>query len=115
MLLVPLSSNEAFSPTIQRLRKKLAALGISKSVDDSSASIGKRYSRNDELGTPFGITIDFQSIKDNTVTLRERDTTKQVRSDEDTICKAIQHMVNGAKTWSDIQQELPEFTSQEID
>ena len=90
-------------------------MGISKSVDDSGASIGKRYSRNDELGTPFGITIDFQSVKDNTVTLRERDTTKQVRSDEDTICKAIQSIVNGSRTWEDIQEELPEFTSQEVD
>jgi glycyl-tRNA synthetase len=38
---------------------KLRAAGISARVDDSSATIGKRYSRNDELGTPYGITIDF--------------------------------------------------------
>lgn len=112
---MPLSNNPDFRPTIQRLRRKLAAMGISKSVDDSGASIGKRYSRNDELGTPFGITIDFQSIKDNTVTLRERDTTKQVRSDEDTICDAIRNMIAGTKTWEDILIDLPEFTSQDVD
>ena len=78
-------------------------------------SIGKRYSRNDELGTPFGITVDFQSVKDNTITLRDRDTTKQVRADEDTICSAIKSMVDGNKSWADVQNELPEFTKQEVD
>jgi glycyl-tRNA synthetase len=58
-----------------RLRK----LSIPIKVDDSSSSIGRRYSRNDELGTPFAITIDFQSTNDGTVTLRERDTIKQIR------------------------------------
>ena len=84
-------------------------------MDDSSASIGKRYSRNDELGTPLGITVDFQSVKDNTYTLRDRDTTKQVRSDEDTICAAIKSIVEGQKTWAEVQKELPEFTQQEAD
>ena len=53
--------------------------GISNRVDESSASIGKRYARNDELGTPYGITIDFQTLDDGTVTLRERDSTRQIR------------------------------------
>ena len=100
---------------VQRLSLKLRKLGISNRVDDSSASIGKRYSRNDELGTPLGITVDFQSVNDNTFTLRDRDSTKQVRSDEDTICNAIKSIVEGQKTWKDVQQELPEFTQQETD
>ena len=95
--------------------QKLRQLGISSRVDDSSASIGKRYSRNDELGTPLGITVDFQSVKDNTFTLRDRDTTKQVRSDEDAICAAIKSLVEGQKTWADVQEELPAFTQQEAD
>ena len=90
-------------------------LEISNRVDDSSASIGKRYSRNDELGTPLGVTVDFQSVKDNTFTLRDRDTTKQVRADEETICKAIESLVRGQKTWPDVQDELPEFTQQDVD
>lgn len=98
-----------------RLGQKLRRLGISNRVDDSSASIGKRYSRNDELGTPLGITVDFQSVKDSTFTLRDRDSTKQVRSDEDTICAAIRSLVDGQKTWADVQEELPEFTQQETD
>jgi len=46
---------------------------------DESGSIGKRYARADEIGTPFGITIDYQTLKDGTVTVRNRDTTKQIR------------------------------------
>lgn len=89
--------------------------GISSRIDDSSATIGKRYSRNDELGTPLGITVDFQSVKDHTFTLRDRDSMKQVRSDEDTICAAITSIVEGQKTWADVQTELPAFTQQETD
>ncbi|TKJ41726.1 glycine--tRNA ligase [candidate division LCP-89 bacterium B3_LCP] len=48
-------------------------------IYDQQSSIGKRYYRQDEAGTPYGITVDHQSLEDNTVTLRERDTLEQVR------------------------------------
>jgi glycyl-tRNA synthetase len=46
---------------------------------DNSGSIGKRYRRQDEIGTPYCITIDYETLEDDTVTIRERDTMKQVR------------------------------------
>ena len=46
---------------------------------DLSGSIGKRYRRQDEIGTPFCVTVDFDTLEDNTVTVRERDTMSQVR------------------------------------
>jgi glycyl-tRNA synthetase len=46
---------------------------------DESGSIGKRYSRLDAIGVPFCITIDHDTIKDDTVTIRERDSLKQIR------------------------------------
>lgn len=50
------------------------------SVDyDESGSIGKRYRRQDEIGTPYCITIDFDTLEDNSVTIRERDTMEQIR------------------------------------
>lgn len=90
-------------------------LGVSSRVDDSSASIGKRYSRNDELGTPLGITVDFQSLDDKTYTLRDRDSTKQVRADEAKILQAIKSLVEGTKKWEDIAKELPLFETQEVE
>jgi glycyl-tRNA synthetase len=50
-----------------------------KSFFDASGSIGKRYRRQDELGTPFCVTIDYDSIEDDTVTIRERDSMEQIR------------------------------------
>lgn len=46
---------------------------------DDNGNIGKRYRRQDEIGTPYCITVDFDSLQDNTVTIRDRDTTKQER------------------------------------
>ena len=46
---------------------------------DDSASIGKRYRRQDEIGTPWALTIDHQTLEDDTVTLRDRDTLAQER------------------------------------
>ncbi|KAH6636190.1 hypothetical protein F5144DRAFT_591421 [Chaetomium tenue] len=113
VLIVPLSSHKDFAPTVRKLSQKLRSAGLSSRVDDSSASIGKRYSRNDELGTPFGVTVDFQTVKDDTITLRERDSTRQVRAEEDKIIEAIRALVDGTKTWQDIESELPLFEGQQ--
>ncbi|KAM3080975.1 Glycine--tRNA ligase 1, mitochondrial [Clarireedia jacksonii] len=115
VLLVPLSSHESFKPFLKQISYKLRSMGISSRIDDSSASIGKRYSRNDELGTPLGITVDFQSVNDKTFTLRDRDSTKQVRADQETILAAIKELVDGTKVWSDIEKELPAFEGQEAE
>lgn len=115
VLLVPLSSHADFKPLTKRLTNRLRRVGVSNKVDDSSASIGKRYSRNDELGTPFGITIDFQTVKDNTLTLRDRDSTKQVRASEDEIITAVKSLVDGEETWEDVAKRLPAFEGQEVD
>ena len=57
---------------------------------DQQGSIGKRYYRQDEAGTPYGITVDHQTMEDNTVTLRHRDTQKQDRNAIDDILNIIQ-------------------------
>ena len=46
---------------------------------DQSGAIGKRYRRQDEIGTPFCVTIDFDTLENNTVTIRERDSMEQIR------------------------------------
>jgi glycyl-tRNA synthetase len=46
---------------------------------DDTQSIGKRYRRQDEIGTPLCVTVDFDSLEDGAVTIRDRDTTEQVR------------------------------------
>ena len=115
VLLVPLSSSPSFRPFLQKMTYKLRRMGISNKIDDSSTSIGRRYSRNDELGTPLGVTVDFQTVKDNTFTLRDRDSTSQVRAGEEEICAAIKSVLDGEETWEEIRKRLPEFTGQDLE
>ena len=60
---------------------------------DQAGSIGRRYRRQDEIGTPFGVTIDHQTMQDQTVTLRDRDTTEQVRLPIDRLVDEIQRRI----------------------
>jgi glycyl-tRNA synthetase len=60
---------------------------------DQAGSIGRRYRRQDEVGTPFGLTIDHQTMQDNTVTLRDRDTLEQVRIPVDRLIPELLHKI----------------------
>lgn len=64
-------------------------------IYDKSGSIGRRYSRNDEIGTPFCITIDQDSLKKKDVTIRDRDTTKQVRVKIKDLKKVLRKGIDG--------------------
>jgi len=66
------------------LRKHMAAFY------DQGGSIGRRYRRQDEAGTPFGITVDSQTLEDGTVTLRDRDSLEQIRIPKDNAVKVLQ-------------------------
>lgn len=59
--------------------QELKRHNLAHRVDDSNASIGRRYARTDEIGIPFGVTVDFDTVKTSSVTLRERNSTRQVR------------------------------------
>lgn len=63
-------------------------------IYDESGSIGRRYARNDEIGTPYCVTIDGDSIKKNDVTIRERDTTKQVRVKISKLNDVLRKLIN---------------------
>lgn len=74
---LPLSKKETLTPTAEKLA---ADLRKNWNIDyDTSGAIGRRYRRQDEIGTPFCITVDFDTLEDNAVTIRERDTMTQER------------------------------------
>jgi glycyl-tRNA synthetase len=74
---LPLSRNADLSP---KARDLSAELRQSWNVDfDDAGAIGRRYRRQDEVGTPYCVTVDFDTLEDNAVTIRERDTMKQER------------------------------------
>ncbi|MEX2237250.1 MAG: glycine--tRNA ligase [Dehalococcoidia bacterium] len=74
---LPLSRNEKLTP----LAKEVGAVvrGQFMSTYDDAQSIGRRYRRQDEIGTPYCVTVDFDSLDDNAVTIRERDSMEQTR------------------------------------
>jgi glycyl-tRNA synthetase len=74
---LPLSKKDTLTPLA---RQVLAALQPQFMCDyDETQSIGRRYRRQDEVGTPYCVTVDFESLEDHAVTIRERDSTDQVR------------------------------------
>ena len=75
----PLMSKDGLFEKSMDVRKILTQEGFSVEFDETG-SIGRRYARADEAGIPLGITIDYDSLRDNTVTIRDRDSWKQVRS-----------------------------------
>ncbi len=75
--ILPLSRNEQLSPMARELA---AELRESWNIDfDDAGAIGRRYRRQDEIGTPFCVTVDFDSLEDKAVTVRDRDTMLQQR------------------------------------
>jgi len=74
---LPLSKNEKLLPLSQEVYNDLRRCWMVQY--DNAQSIGRRYRRQDEIGTPFCVTIDFDSLEDNAVTIRERDSMKQIR------------------------------------
>jgi glycyl-tRNA synthetase len=74
---LPLSRNEKLTPLAREVHKLLRPHFMTQF--DDAQSIGRRYRRQDEIGTPLCVTIDFDSLDDNAVTIRERDSMEQTR------------------------------------
>ncbi|KAF9004541.1 hypothetical protein BDQ17DRAFT_1354171 [Cyathus striatus] len=109
VLIVPLSAREEFDPLVKEVSSKLRRAGVFSRVDDSNTSIGKRYARNDELGTPYGVTLDFASVQNKTMTLRERDTMDQRIGPIDEVIATVTDLVNGSIDWDEACKRLPAY------
>ncbi|XP_076163425.1 glycine--tRNA ligase [Ptiloglossa arizonensis] len=111
---LPLGNNDEFVPFIKQLSQNLTKVDVSHKIDDSSGSIGRRYTRTDEIAIPFGITIDFDTLKSpHSATLRERDSMEQVRIDLDVLPSVIRDLSCGKMTWSEVEAKYPKFEQQE--
>lgn len=62
-------------------------------IYDEAGSIGKRYRRQDEIGTPYCLTIDFDTLEDGTVTLRDRDSMEQIRLTSEEAIRFIEEKI----------------------
>lgn len=84
----PLMKKDGLAEKAQEISAKLRTFGLSVLYDESG-SIGKRYARADEVGMKWAVTIDYDTLKDGTVTLRDRNTAKQTRINISEICNSI--------------------------
>jgi glycyl-tRNA synthetase len=86
---------EGMPEKAEKIYKDLLDNSIRAAFDISSA-IGRRYARQDEAGTPFCITVDGQTLEDDTVTLRERDSRQQYRIASTTCVEVLSKKLKGA-------------------
>jgi glycyl-tRNA synthetase len=101
--------DQGINKIISQVSEKLGESGLSYKVDDSGQAIGRRYARTDEIGIPLGITVDFQSPKDHTVTLRERDSMEQIRLDAAKVAEVVHDLTVGRLTWDKVREIYPRF------
>jgi len=97
----PLMNRDGLDTIAMEVTRTLQKKGVLAEYDDSGA-IGRRYRRQDEIGTPFAVTIDYQTKDDRTVTIRDRDSMKQVRIAIDRISEMICDLVNGSAQFSSL-------------
>jgi glycyl-tRNA synthetase len=107
---LPISSNPDANAIVDQIAASLMETDLSVRVDKSTASLGRRYSRADEVGVPFAVTVDFQTISDGTVTLRERDSTVQIRLPKEEVSRLIFDIVHGRTNWEETKAKYPIVT-----
>ncbi len=102
---LPLLSKEPLAGRARQIALDLKEKGFYIEYDESG-TIGKRYRRNDEIGTPFSITIDFDTMEDDTVTIRDRDTMDQVRVPVKDIAGTLRELVNSDRALSEFGKKV---------
>jgi len=100
--LIPLKSSEDFLGKVDSIARDLTDLNLTSKTDASGASIGRKYARFDEVGIPFTVVVDLESMTDNQVTIRDRDSTQQVRVDIPVAVRLVNELVRGKTDWNTV-------------
>ncbi|MDP3565503.1 MAG: glycine--tRNA ligase [Methanoregula sp.] len=98
----PLMTRDDLDTIAHEITRSLHKAGILAEYDDSGA-IGRRYRRQDEIGTPFAITVDYDTKEDKTVTIRDRDSMKQVRITIDKVPATVCALVDGSMKFASLE------------
>ena len=97
----PLMDKEGLGELAGEVATDLREAGLSVAYDDSGA-IGRRYRRQDEVGTPFCVTVDYEALEEGTVTVRERDSTEQVRVALDELVETLTALRSGDLSFDEL-------------
>jgi len=106
----PLVQKEALNGVARQVSTALTLAGLSNIIDTTGNTIGKRYARTDEIGVPYAVTVDFDSLAesgDSTVTLRERDTMSQVRIPIPEVPGVVRALVDSQTSWEEVAAKYP--------
>ena len=91
---IPLKKNhDGLVEIASNIKKNLQQLRLGRILLENSGNIGKSYRRHDEIGTPLCITVDFDSLEDNSVTVRDRDSMKQTRIEISELSKYLEDLI----------------------
>ena len=101
----PLMNKDGLDTIARDITADLQKHGILAQYDDNGA-IGRRYRRQDEIGTPYEITVDYDSLDDNTVTLRERDSMEQVRLPIAGVPETLTSLIRGTLPFSEAGRKI---------
>jgi glycyl-tRNA synthetase len=107
--ILPLRATDEQIAVANALAKLFITANLATKSDSSGASIGKRYARTDEIGVPFAITVDPDTLSkpEKPVTIRERDSTSQVIAPMNEAVSVIAQLVAGTLRWSDVTKKYP--------
>jgi glycyl-tRNA synthetase len=95
----PLMNRDGLPEIARDITERIKKIGLLAEYDDSGA-IGRRYRRQDEIGTPFAITVDYDTKDDDTVTLRDRDSMRQVRVPIEGIAHLLRSLTEGSGSFA---------------
>ncbi len=106
----PLVNKESLAKNALHIKDCLRKEGIISEYD-SSGTIGRRYARSDEIGVPFAVTVDHDTLNDDTVTIRNRDDSKQVRVPLSDVYSVLGDLVSCKTSFRDVEAEYKKVNS----
>jgi glycyl-tRNA synthetase len=100
VIVIPLMRKDKLPEKAKEIYRTLKEEGFDAMYDEKG-SVGKIYARADEIGIPYAVTVDYKTLEDNTVTIRDRDTVKQVRAKVEALPSTLRKLVNSAIKFSE--------------
>ena len=92
---IPLKKNNTeLVEAAKKIKNELQKIGLGRVIFENTGNIGKSYRKHDEIGTPVCITVDFQTLEDDSVTIRDRDSMEQKRLDIDDLNNYLINLIN---------------------
>lgn len=107
VVFLPLMNKEKMVEIVEKLETDFRKAGIMCKSDSGSGAIGKRYARTDEMGIPFAVTVDFETVDHNTVTLREIISMEQIRVPIADLKGIVMAALEDPDLWKKLQAKYP--------